>query len=286
MQEFERQAQAFALQIEDELQEGRLNFPTALDVSLRIKRLADNPESTMEEIAAAVRAEPVLSAKAVRIANAVLLNPYGKPVTSVNEAVKRIGLSALRCLAFAVAAEQLAQDHRSRQMRLVASGLWMHSVDVAAWSYALARHLCTVRPDTAMLAGIMVDIGQFFLLARAADYPALEENMSRFAEFVSTWDEPVGRAILEAFELPEAIVDAFQYEDPYAGNWPPENLSDIVFIATLATDTPNPFDSLLGLDNRAALRDTCIAGLDRSKYDELLEAARAGRQELLAAVAG
>lgn len=286
MQEFERQAQAFALQIEDELQEGRLNFPTALDVSLRIKRLADNPESTMEEIAAAVRAEPVLSAKAVRMANAVLLNPYGRPVTSVNEAVKRIGLSALRCLAFAVAAEQLAQDHRSRQMRLVASGLWMHSVDVAAWSYALARHLCTVRPDTAMLAGIMIDIGQFFLLARAADYPALEENMSRFAEFVSTWDEPVGRAILEAFELPEAIVDAFQYEDPYAGNWPPENLSDIVFIASLATDTPNPFDSLLGLDNRAALRDTCIAGLDRGKYDELLEAARAGRQELLAAVIG
>jgi len=286
MQEFEQQAQAFALQIEDELQEGRLNFPTALDVSLRIKRLADNPESTMEEIAAAVRAEPVLSAKAVRMANAVLLNPYGKPVTSVNEAVKRIGLSALRCLAFAVAAEQLAQDHRSRQMRLVASGLWMHSVDVAAWSYALARHLCTVRPDTAMLAGIMIDIGQFFLLARAADYPALEENMSRFAEFVSTWDEPVGRAILEAFELPDAIVDAFQYEDPYAGNWPPENLSDIVFIASLATDTPNPFDTLLGLDNRAALRDTCIAGLDRGKYDELLEAAQAGRQELLAAVAG
>jgi hypothetical protein len=59
-----------------------------------------------------------------------------------------------------------------------------------------------------------------------------------------------------------------------------------VFIATLATDTPNPFDSLLGLDNRAALRDTCIAGLDRSKYDELLEAAQAGRQELLAAVVG
>lgn len=286
MQEFEQQAQAFASQIEEELQEGRLNFPTALDVSLRIKRLADNPESTMDEIAAVVRAEPVLSAKAVRMANAVLLNPYGKPVTAVNEAVKRIGLSALRCLAFAVAAEQLAQDHRSREMRLVASGLWMHSVDVSAWSYAFARHLRTVNPDTAMLAGMMVDIGQFFLLARAADYPALEGNMNRFAEFVSTWDEPVGRAILEAFELPPAILDAFQYEDPYGGNWPPEDLSDIVFIAGLAAEMPNPFDSLLGLDNRAALLETCIAGIDRSKYDELIDAARAGRQELLAAVVG
>lgn len=286
MQEFEEQAQAFASRIEEELQEGRLNFPTALDVSLRIKRLADNPESTLDEIAAVVKAEPVLSAKAVRMANAVLLNPYGTQITAVGDAVKRIGLSALRCLAFAVAAEQLAQDHRSRDMRLVASGLWMHSVDVAAWSYAFARHLRTMNPDTAMLAGMMVDIGQFFLLARASDYPALERNMNRFAEFVSTWDQPVGRAILEAFELPETILDAFQYEDPYGGGWPPENLADIVFIGGLAAETPNPFETLLGINSRAALLETCTSGIDRSKFDELVEAARAGRQELLAAVVG
>ncbi|PTD95334.1 HDOD domain-containing protein [Pseudothauera lacus] len=286
MQEFEQQAQAFANQIEEELQEGRLNFPTALDVSLRIKKLADNPESTLDEIAAVVRAEPVLSAKVVRMANAVLLNPYGAQITAVNEAVKRIGLSALRCLAFAVAAEQLAQDHRSREMRLVASGLWMHTVDVAAWSYAFARHLRSVNPDTAMLAGMMVDIGQFFLLARAADFPALEHNMARFAEFVSTWDEPVGRAVLEAFELPETILDAFQYEDPYGGSWPPVDLADIVFTAGLAAETPNPFDTLLGLNNRGGLLAACTAGIDKDKFSELVEAAREGRQELISAVVG
>lgn len=286
MQEFEAQAQAFSEQIEDELEDGRLNFPTSLDVSVRIKRLADNPDSTLEQIAAVVKAEPVLSAKVVRMANAVSMNPYGGHITGVNEAVQRIGLAALRCLAFSVAAEQLAQDHRSRSMRLVASGLWMHSVDVSAWSYAIARHLKVCNPDTAMLAGMMVDIGQFFLLARSADYPALEGDMNRFAELVATWNEPVGRAILEVFELPEEVIDAFQYENPYGGAWPPGDLSDVVFIASLAAETPNPFETLLGMERRPALLDCSTVGIEKARLAELLETARAGRQQVLTAVCG
>lgn len=284
MHDFDAQAQAFSAQIEAELEEGRLNFPTALDVSLRIKEVADNPGSTLDEIAAVVRAEPVLSAKAVRMANAVQLNPYGNQITTVNEAVKRIGLAALRCLAFAVAAEQLSQDHRSKGMRLIASGLWMHSVDVASWSYAFARHLRKVNPDTAMLAGMMVDIGQFFLLARASAYPALEQNMDRFAEFVATWSDPVGRAILEVFELPETVLDAYEYENPYGGSWPPADLADLVFVSTLAAETPNPFDSALGIRRRPELLGNCIAGIDKDKFDALLDVARDGKQQLLDAI--
>jgi HD-like signal output (HDOD) protein len=286
MQEFDKQAEAFAARIEKELEQGQLNFPTALDVTMRIKRLADNPNSTMEQIAAVVRAEPVLSTKVLRMANSVLLNPYGIKLVGIQEAVTRIGLSALRSMAFAVAAEQLIKDNRSRQMRVIASGLWMHSVDVAAWAYAISRHLRVGHPDTAMLAGMMVDIGQFYLISRAGDYPALENDMPRFAEFISTWKEPVGRAVLEALEVPEAILDAFQYEELYGGAWPPENLSDVVFIAGLATETPNPFDSLLGHDSRSALWEACSETMDAEELKALIEEARSGRQELLSAVMG
>lgn len=286
MQAFDEQAQTFAAQIEEELEEGRLNFPTALDVSVRIKRLADDPDSTLDQIATVVKAEPVLSAKAVRMANAVLLNPYGSQVTNVGDAVRRIGLSSLRCLAFAVAAEQLAQDHRSKAMRLIASGLWMHSVDVAAWSFAFARQLRGFNADTAMLSGMMVDIGEFFLLARASAFPALESDLERFAQFVSTWSAPVGRSVLEVFELPEEILDAFEYEDPYGGSWPPETMGDLVFVAALAAETPNPFDNLLGINSRPSLLDVTTAGVDRGELDALLLAARTERQEILAAVCG
>lgn len=285
MQDFEAQIQAFGERIEQELQEGRLNFPTALDVSMRIQRLADDPASSLDDIAKVIRAEPVLSAKAVRLANAVMTNPYGPKVTSVSDAVQRIGLASLRCLAFAVSAEQLAQDHRSANMRLVASGLWMHSIDVACWAHAIARESRAAQPDTAMFAGMMIDIGQFFLLARANEYPAMERNLDRFAEFVNTWNEPVGRAILEIFDLPESVLDAYQYENPYGGSWPPADLADVVFIASLAADAPNPFDNILGI-RRPTLRDLTAPGFEKDDIDALLSAANAGRAGLLAAVCG
>ncbi|AYH44889.1 HDOD domain-containing protein [Azoarcus sp. DN11] len=284
MKDFDAQARAFGDRIEAEIAGGHLSFPTALDVSLRIKRLADSPASSLEEIAAVAKTEPVLGAKTVRMANAVALNPYASEITNVVDAVRRIGLASLRCLAFAVAAEQLAQDHRSQKMRTIASGLWMHSVDVAAWSHALARELRVVNPDTAMFAGMMADIGQFLLLARAADYPALEDNLPRFAEFVTTWSNPVSKAVLEVFELPETILDTFDCSTPYSGSWPPGNLADLLFVASLAVETPNPFDKLLGLDHRAGLRDAAPHGIDPRELDQLLDAARESRQLILAAL--
>src|SRR5690606_9160687 len=141
------------------------------------------------------------------------------------DAVRRIGLDSLRCLAFAVAAEHVAQDFRSHTMKLIATGLWMHSVGVACGPHVIARETRAANPDTAMFAGMMVDIGQFFLLARAGEYPALEQDMDRFAEFVSTWHAPVGRAILEVFGMPETILDAFRQEDPLIEAWPPTSLT-------------------------------------------------------------
>jgi HD-like signal output (HDOD) protein len=285
MLEFESQAQRYAEAIEQELQEGRLNFPTALDVSLRIKRLADDANATLDQIAKVVQAEPVLSAKVVRMANSVALNPYGTPITSVTDAVRRIGLATLRCMAFAVSAEQLAQDHRSKAMRLVASGLWIHSVEVACWAYALAKKLRVVAPDTALFAGMMVDIGEFFLLARATAFPELEADMPRFAEFVSTWNEPVSRALLEALDMPEDILDAFDYEDPYGGSWPPKHLADILFVAGLATEAPNPF-ALIRNESRQSLLTCATLGIEPEALAALIESVKEERQKILAAVCG
>ncbi|MDR1462316.1 MAG: HDOD domain-containing protein [Azoarcus sp.] len=285
MQDFEVQTRAFAARIETELDTGHLNFPTSMDISLRIKQLADDPDSSIEDIVTVVRTEPVLSAKVIRMANAMLLNPYGAHITSVNNAVRRIGLSALRCLAFAVAAEQLIQDHRSPHLRKIAAQLWRHSADISSWAYAFAHCLRTANPDTAMLTGMMVDIGQFFLLARVADYPALEGDFERFTEFVSVWNTPVTRSVLEAFELPDDIVDALDSDSPYSGDWPPKELHDLVRIATMATKESNPFNCSRKNDSSPEA-ESGIPGIDKAQFNSLLEETRAGKDAMLYAVHG
>lgn len=280
MQDFEAQTRALAAQIELELEEGHLNFPTSMEISLRVKQLADDPSSTIDDIVAIVRAEPVLSAKVIRMANSVLLNPYDTHITSINNAVKRIGLSALRCLAFAVAAEQIVQDHRAPHLRKLATDLWRHSVDVAAWSYAFAYHLRTVNPDTAMLTGMMVDIGQFFLLARAATYPALANNINRFSEFMTVWKNPISRSVLEVFELPDDIVDALDDDTLRNDNWPPETLQDIVRVAILASDMPNPFERV----KPSVPKDDICTEFDRHQFIALLDVTRADKDAVVSAI--
>lgn len=282
---FEQQIEAFSQRIEREINEGRLTFPTALDVSVRIRKLAADDKASLDDIAAVVQAEPVLSAKTVRMANSVISNPYGATITNVKDAVSRIGLSALRSLAFAVSFEQLSQDHRSHNLRVMASGLWMHSLDVACWASAIARECKASQPDTALFAGMMVDIGQFFLLARATDYPAMESNIDRFAEFVNIWHRPVGRAILEALSLPDSIVEAFRYISPDEKNWPPKDLADVLFVASLASETPNPFDRQLGVSH-PGLTDLNIDGLDPDTMAELLAKAEGHRKIMMATVGG
>ena len=149
---------------------------------------------------------------------------------------------------------------------------------MAAWACAFAHHLKRPDPDAAMLAGLMLDIGQFYLLARAARYPALEGDMGRFAEVVTTWDEPVRDAVLQALEMPERIINACA-ADPFANtDWPPAELADVVFLATLAAESPNPFDNLLGSRQRGELLEASEAdGLDHDGFDALVAAARAHR---------
>lgn len=284
MDDFQSQLDAFSQQIDDELRDGTLSFPTVFDLSMRIKKLADSPDSSLNDITAVVRAEPVLAAKVIRMANTLTMNPYRGEIANLQQAVGRIGLSTLRCLAFAVAAEQIARDHRSRQMRLVATGLWMHTIDVSAWAYAFAHQLERRDPDAAMLAGLMLQLGQFYLLARAARYPALEGDMSRFAEAVAFWEDPVRNAILEAFEMPEVIIDACA-SDPLAPSpWPPEAMNDIVHLAALAAETPNPFDNMLGLQRRPELLEASLGELGAERFDALMAEARATRLELIAAI--
>lgn len=285
MVEFETQAQQYAEAIEQELKSGRLNFPTVFDLSLRIKRLADDPNATLDQIARVVQTEPLLSAKLVRLANSAALNPAGKAISNVVDAVRRIGLATLRCMAFAISAEQLAHDLRSKTMRLTVAGLWMNSVDVACWSYALAKKLRVVPPDTALFSGMMVNIGQFFLLARAAEYPELEADAERFAEFVALWNEPVSRALLEAMEMPPAILDALDYDDPYGGSWPPKQLADVLFVAGLAAEAPNPFSALRRQD-RANLLACATLGIEPDALKELLESAADERKAMLSALYG
>jgi hypothetical protein len=285
MSEFAQQLAAFSMAIERELETGNLNFPTVLDLSLRIKRAADDPDASLEDIAKLIRLEPVLSARVIQMANSVIYNRAGNTVTNVSTAVHRLGIANVRVTALIVAMDQLGQEHRSKAMRDLARVVWGHSVDVASWAYALARKLKVGSPDTALFAGLLADIGQFYLIARVGSYPAIAADFKGFSELVNFWNAALRRSILEAMALPADILDALEFDNPYAGNWPPQALDEVLFVAGLAAESDNPFDPEKS-ESRRRLIEAARLELDGPRLDDLLAAAREERQELLEIVAG
>ena len=285
MSEFAKQLAAFSMAIEEELQAGNLNFPTVLDLSLRIKRVADDPNSSLDDIAKLIRIEPVLSARVIQMANSVIFNRAGNTVTNVVNAVRRIGIANVRVTALIVAMDQLGQEHRSKGMRELARNVWGHSIDVAAWAYAIARHLRVGNPDTALFAGLLADIGQLYLIARVGNYPAIAEDFRGFSELVGFWNAALRRSILESMSLPADILDALEFDNPYGGAWPPKELEEVLFLAALAAESDNPFD-VERSETRRRLLDSARQEFDAPKLDDLLAAAAKEREDLLAAVGG
>jgi len=261
--------QAFLHTISKELEQGELRFPTAMDVTMRVLEALDNPDMDLGRMSAMVSAEPLLAARTVALANSAWYNPGGRLVTDVPKALVRIGFGKLRALAMAVAAEQLMHRDVLGPFQPLVRKLWAHSVDVAATASVLARRCTKLDRDAAFFAGMVHDIGQFFLLARVWEYPEMLKEESPLSDLVRVWHVPIGRAVLSSMNMPQALVDAVDNPELYGGVWPPDNIADLIFVANLVAETRNPF-SPEEEDFRHGLAKAATIGLDEVKLAEVL----------------
>ena len=255
---------------------GELTFPTSLDASRRVLRAVENPDIGLAALAKIVVAEPLLSAKVIRLANSVALNPVGQTVSDVRHAVLRVGMNQIKSMAMALLLEQLRQTQRHVACRDIANRLWERSVHVAALAYVLARKLTKLDADEAMFAGIVHDLGRFYLLARAAEYPELIANTQLLAETINDLASEASERVLEALSLPTGVIGAVRASRAFSGTLPPSTLGDVLYIARAVSPRENPLETLDGrsepVDNPAdvlGLGDDMIHELIAASGDEI-----------------
>ncbi len=272
---------AFSAAIEQELRSGELVFPTCMQATLKIRRALEDENAGLTAVSRAISLEPLLSVKLLRMANSAFYNPSGIEVSDVQRALMRVGLKSARVLALAVIGDQIATAQELAPVWRLADQLWRHSLDVASLSHSIAVQLDTFNPDTALLAGMVHAIGQFYLLARSRDFPELLEEQSELADFILYWDRRVGQAVLVALGTPEEIVDAIDTQDECTGAWPPRHLSDLLFLANTAAGTPNPF-STVSLEDQIARRQEAFRNVEPELINRMLDEARVRRAAAMA----
>lgn len=260
---------------------GDVNFPTCLDAAMLVRNTLRDPLADLQLVVRAISAEPLISSKLLRLANSVAYNPSGSTITDLQMAVARLGFEVVRTTSLAVAMEQMLKSRNLSAYDRISHAAWEHSIHVAAIARVLARRLGRINPDEAMLAGLVHNIGIFYLLYRAAEYPEYRDDPAAMVELLAGWHESIGESLLHILGMPEQITDAIRDHDHLRHVETPCTVRDALYFANLLADDdmswlPSPPLSVAEEESRQA---------DRERYADLIKEAKDDIEQLYASLA-
>jgi len=232
-------------QIAEQASQGDLVFPTHVEETLKLKRILDNPDCHLETAAKYIIADPVLSARTVALANSAAFNRSGMDINNVPMAISRIGFRTVRTLVSATLVRQLSSELRDATLNKKAKQLWEHSAHVAALGQVIARHITKVDPDTAMFAGIVHEVGGFYLISRAQAYPGLLDGEPEI--WREYGERLIGRGVMQQLGIPVHVMKAVEQLWQGLSETPPKTLGDTLVLANDIAPVVSPLHEQEGL---------------------------------------
>jgi len=216
-----------------DLQANKLPLPSLPDVAMRVRRVAEQPASSADDVGRVINADPAISAKLIRACNSPLYRGFSE-VATIRDAVVRLGLGTTRQLVTVFAMRELFRSKRP-ELQEAMTRLWDHSREVAAISWALARALPGIDPEAAMLAGLLHDVGVIPVLHYADHYVNLFADYRQLDDTIANLRGEIGQAVLRHWGFGQAYLEVVQH----AEDWFHETgetavqLVDVVIVAQL-----------------------------------------------------
>ncbi len=213
---------------------GDVVFPTCFDTVLRLRKELQNPNLSIADIAHIVSVEPLIAAKLIRLANSAVYAAHGRQILDLPSAINRLGLNIVRATALAIAMTQILHAKDMAAYSHLARSLWDHSVRSAVGARLLAHTYTRINPEEALLAGLVHDLGAFYMLYRATQYPELPGRPDTGKHPLMQWHEGNGVTLLETLGLPDEIVQAsVDHDHPRSVPDIPKTLADIVYVSNI-----------------------------------------------------
>ena len=233
--------QIFIDELISDLESGRLVLPTLPDVALRVRDSVEDENASASKIAKAVSTDAALSARLLQVANSPLYRPR-TPIDNLQTAIARLGQKQIQNLVISLVMQQMFQaTDEVLEVRL--RGLWEHNVEVAAICHVLASTAPGLKPDQALMAGLVHDIGILPILVRAEEVPQLLDHPELLDSVTSKLHTQLGAHILRQWSFPETLIQVAQdHENMAYDHDGAADYTDLVIVANLkshaGTDHP------------------------------------------------
>lgn len=213
---------------------GDVVFPTCFDLAVRIRKALRDTDQPLSRIAEQIGLEPLIGSKLMGLANSVAFNPAGVLVKDLKTAISRLGLETVRNTAMTITMGQMLRSREMANFEEMAHWLWQHSILAASATYILAKRMTRFNPDEAMMAGLVHDLGAFYMLYRAAQYSELRARPDTVKFLIAQWHESIGLSVLASLGMSEDMIEAVRDHDvlrPAPAQ--PRTLNDVVYLGNI-----------------------------------------------------
>ena len=223
----------FVKRLGEELATQSFDLPPFPENMMQVREALSNPDISLQSVALVIQSDPLLTVRLLRMANSTMLRRGPVEIINLKMAITRLGMDMVRNTAISMAMDQTFSVPKNRPMYKAIEETRVHSTHVGALSYLLTkRYHPRLGTDEAMLAGLVHDIGKFYILTRIDDYPGLNEDPQAMHAVLQDWHPGVGRAIVETWGFSDAISEAVDehelLEREHYGN---ADITDIVIVA-------------------------------------------------------
>lgn len=192
------------------IENGELQMPILPDVAVHILSNPLTEESDINKLSALIHRDQALAAHVLRVSNSAFYSPRGIRITSLQQAIMRMGTVQLREIVTAVAFKSRIFDVPEYENMM--KQLWRHAAGSAFCAREIARLLALDR-EWAFLGGLLHDIGKpVVLLAtvdilRAARAKVPDDDIQKI---LADYHVGVGELIAEELQLAEPVTEAIR----------------------------------------------------------------------------
>ncbi len=195
--------QTLISKIQTEHNAGRLVLPSLPEIIVRVRQAINDDDVNLGHVVKLIQVDPSLTARLVQIANSPLYRSR-QPVENCLMAVNRLGLTTTRDLVTCLVLNNVFNSD-NKMLRKKLQQLWHHSCHVAAIASTIAKVTPGLHEDTALLAGLLHDIGVLPILYYAADYPDIIESDEKLNTVIEKLRASLGEAILKEWNFDPAL---------------------------------------------------------------------------------
>ena len=186
------------------LEADQLDLPVLPDMALKIRNLLDDPDSSSGQFVQLLSTDLSISLYIIKAANSSALS-NGHAVGNLHDAIPVLGYRMLYSMVMDIILTKLFQA-RSPLINKKLKELWEHSRMVAANCYVLAQQHKYLKPEDAMLAGLVHDIGALPLYLYAdRHYPEIDP--ATLKELISQFSALIGIKLLRSWNFPAELID-------------------------------------------------------------------------------